>query len=158
MNLLIKYSVQQQIHFNGNVFGNKCCRCNEGSLYTWVQQNFRSDCANPRFFIWRILTGNGCIASLCGQWRLWSDFSYAQADLSLRWAIMSEGFLSCGSYVKLTLSAPKNWILKSIHPDETAHYNPSHLDIRCCESLLTSLMAMKCSSQSDLSDHDSEGQ
>ena len=27
------YSVQQQCHFNGNVFGNKCCRCNEGSLY-----------------------------------------------------------------------------------------------------------------------------
>ena len=67
-------------------------------------------------------------------------------------------FLSCGSYVKLTLSAPKNWILKSVHPDKTAHYNPSHLDLRCCESLLTSLMAVKCSSQSDLSDHDSEGQ
>ena len=27
------YSVQQQIHFTGNVFGNKRCRCNEGSLY-----------------------------------------------------------------------------------------------------------------------------
>ena len=26
-------SLQQQIHFNGNIFGNKCCRCNEGSLY-----------------------------------------------------------------------------------------------------------------------------
>ena len=33
INLLIKYSVQQQIHFNGNVFGNKWCRLNEGSLY-----------------------------------------------------------------------------------------------------------------------------
>ena len=33
INLLIKDSVQQQINFNGNVFGNKCCRCNEGSLY-----------------------------------------------------------------------------------------------------------------------------
>ena len=33
MNLLIKDSLQQQIHFNGNVFGNKCYRCNEGSLY-----------------------------------------------------------------------------------------------------------------------------
>ena len=32
MNLLIKYSVQQQIHLNGNVSGNKCCHCNEGSL------------------------------------------------------------------------------------------------------------------------------
>ena len=36
LNLLIKYSVQEQIHFNGNVFGNKCCRCNEGSLYFQV--------------------------------------------------------------------------------------------------------------------------
>ena len=27
-----KYSVQQQVHFNGNVFVNKCCRCNKGSL------------------------------------------------------------------------------------------------------------------------------
>ena len=32
INLLIKYSVQKQIHFNGNVFGNKCCRRNEGSV------------------------------------------------------------------------------------------------------------------------------
>ena len=31
--LLIKCSVQQPIYFNGNIFGNKCCRCNEGSLY-----------------------------------------------------------------------------------------------------------------------------
>ena len=28
-----KDSLQQQIHFNGNIFGNKCCHCNEGSLY-----------------------------------------------------------------------------------------------------------------------------
>ena len=33
INLLIKYSVQQQFHFNGNGFGNKCYRCNESSLY-----------------------------------------------------------------------------------------------------------------------------
>ena len=33
INLLIKYSVQQQIHFNDNVFENKCCRCDEGSLH-----------------------------------------------------------------------------------------------------------------------------
>ena len=31
----ISISVQQQIYFNGNVFGNKCCRCNEGSLYNF---------------------------------------------------------------------------------------------------------------------------
>ena len=30
---IIMYSVQQQIHFNGNVFGNKHCRYNEDSLY-----------------------------------------------------------------------------------------------------------------------------
>ena len=30
--LSIKDFLQQQIHFNGNSFGNKC-RCNEGSLY-----------------------------------------------------------------------------------------------------------------------------
>ena len=30
--LSIKESLQWQIHFNGNIFGNKCCRCNEGSL------------------------------------------------------------------------------------------------------------------------------
>ena len=29
----IKDSLQQQIHFNGNFFENKCCRCNEGLLY-----------------------------------------------------------------------------------------------------------------------------
>ena len=39
-NLPIKYSVQQQIRFNGNVFGNKYCRCNEGSLYLPSIQQF----------------------------------------------------------------------------------------------------------------------
>ena len=29
--MLTKDSLQQQIHYNGNVFGNKCCRCNGGS-------------------------------------------------------------------------------------------------------------------------------
>ena len=29
--LRIILSLQQKIHFNGNIFGNKCCRCNEGS-------------------------------------------------------------------------------------------------------------------------------
>ena len=28
----IEESLQQQIHFNGNICGNKCCRCNEDSL------------------------------------------------------------------------------------------------------------------------------
>ena len=31
--LSIKNSLQQQIHYNGNIFGKKFCRCNEGSLY-----------------------------------------------------------------------------------------------------------------------------
>ena len=31
--LSINDSLQQQIHYNGNIFGNNCCRCNEGSLY-----------------------------------------------------------------------------------------------------------------------------
>ena len=31
--LSIKDSLEQQIHYNGNIFGNKCCQCNEGSLY-----------------------------------------------------------------------------------------------------------------------------
>ena len=30
--LSIKDSLQQQVHFNGNTFGNKCCRCNKSSL------------------------------------------------------------------------------------------------------------------------------
>ena len=30
---VFKDSLQQQIHYNGNIFGNKCCLCNEGSLY-----------------------------------------------------------------------------------------------------------------------------
>ena len=31
--LSIKDTLQQQIHYNGNIFGNKCCRYNEASLY-----------------------------------------------------------------------------------------------------------------------------
>ena len=33
ISLSIKDSLEQQIHYNGNIFRNKCCRCNEGSLY-----------------------------------------------------------------------------------------------------------------------------
>ena len=33
INLLNKASLKQQIHFNGNIFENKCCRRNEISLY-----------------------------------------------------------------------------------------------------------------------------
>ena len=33
MMLSMKNFLQQQILFNGNIFGNKCCRCHEGSLY-----------------------------------------------------------------------------------------------------------------------------
>ena len=31
--LFINNSFEQQIHFNGKIFRNNCCRCNEGSLY-----------------------------------------------------------------------------------------------------------------------------
>ena len=31
--LLIKNSLQQQIHFNGNIFEEEWCRCNKDSLY-----------------------------------------------------------------------------------------------------------------------------
>ena len=34
--LSIKDSLQQQIHFNGNIFANKCCHYNEGSLYLFT--------------------------------------------------------------------------------------------------------------------------
>ena len=43
-NLLIKYSAQQQIHYNGNVFGNKCCHCKEGSLYIGKHRRLRLVC------------------------------------------------------------------------------------------------------------------
>ena len=33
INLLMKYSVQQQIHFNENDIWNKYCRCNKGLPY-----------------------------------------------------------------------------------------------------------------------------
>ena len=37
--LSVKYYVEQQIHFNGNVFGNKCCYCNEDSLYQYFRKS-----------------------------------------------------------------------------------------------------------------------
>ena len=42
--LSIKDGLKQQIHFNGNTFENKLCRCNEGSLYIlpdWISRNVR---------------------------------------------------------------------------------------------------------------------
>ena len=46
--LSIKDSLQQEIHVNGNIFGNKCCRCNEGSLYIYKQGTSLSDCAGAQ--------------------------------------------------------------------------------------------------------------
>ena len=40
--LSIKDSLQQQIHFNGNIFEIKCSRCNEGSLYFRIEFNILS--------------------------------------------------------------------------------------------------------------------
>ena len=34
--LSMKDALQQYIHYNDNSFGNKCCRCNEGSLYKHI--------------------------------------------------------------------------------------------------------------------------
>ena len=34
--LSIKDSLEQQVHYNGNIFGNKCCHYNEGSLCCMV--------------------------------------------------------------------------------------------------------------------------
>ena len=47
-----------------------------------------------RIFIGRFLDSQWCKVYLSGQWRLWSDCANAQADLSLRWAHMSEGTVS----------------------------------------------------------------
>ena len=42
-----------------------------------------------RIFTRRYLDSQWCKVSSCGQRRLWSDCADAQADLSLRWALMS---------------------------------------------------------------------
>ena len=42
--------------------------------------------AQIRVFAMRSMGSWGPNASSCGQWRLWSDWADAQADLSLRWA------------------------------------------------------------------------
>ena len=47
-----------------------------------------------RIFTGRILDGQGCRVFSCRQQRLWSDYSDAQADLSLRCVHMSEGTFS----------------------------------------------------------------
>ena len=55
MILSIKDSLQQQIHYNGNIFGNIFCRCNEGSLYIkgWAQ-----DYSNLNIFLKPLFRGN----------------------------------------------------------------------------------------------------
>ena len=36
--LLIKIFLLQQIRFKGNIFRNKCCRCNEGQMHMFILQ------------------------------------------------------------------------------------------------------------------------
>ena len=47
-----------------------------------------------RIFTERFLDIKRCQVSLCGQRELWSDWADAHADLSLRWAHMTEGTFS----------------------------------------------------------------
>ena len=49
--LSIKDSLEQQIHYNGNIFGNKCCRCNEGSLYVNAFQRMEIDARKLKMVI-----------------------------------------------------------------------------------------------------------
>ena len=41
--LSIKDSLQQQNHYKGNIFGNKCCRFNEGSQYPLIKSYVSRD-------------------------------------------------------------------------------------------------------------------
>ena len=56
--LLLNNSLQQKIHFNGNIFENKCCHCNEASLYFLVSvvlsfwfKNSGKNCSILLFFV-----------------------------------------------------------------------------------------------------------
>ena len=83
------------------------------------------------------------------QWRLWSDFAYAQADLSLRWVHMSEGTFShveaqivWQSYHKwsATWEMARMSYANSVHvgPDEHAHpcsLNGNALFINMCYNI-----------------------
>ena len=56
--MVIKYSLQKQIHFNGNVFENKCCHCNEGSLYSSISSDTVSMLSDQNFCCPDIPQGN----------------------------------------------------------------------------------------------------
>ena len=45
--LSIKDSLQQQIHYNGNIFGNKFCRRNKGSLYMYADSKGLDQSEHP---------------------------------------------------------------------------------------------------------------
>ena len=56
-----------------------------------------------RIFTGRIFDSQGGKISSCGLWRLWSDCADAQADLSLRWAYMSDSTFSDVTAHKITV-------------------------------------------------------
>ena len=67
-------------------------------LQTWAPSEDSDQPAHSRslirIFTGRFLDSQVCNVSLCGQRKLWSDCADAQADLSLRWAHISEGTFS----------------------------------------------------------------
>ena len=93
-----------------NVFGRVVFMCpleSHGIKCAATTENASRNCAHCKdsdqpahsrslikIFTERILDNQSCKVSSWGQRRLWSDFADAQADLSLRWAHMSEGTLS----------------------------------------------------------------
>ena len=72
-----------------------------------------------RIFTGCILDSQGCKDSSCGQRRLWSDCADAQADLSLRWALMSEGMFhvafqfSTVCVIYIVESYDKDWYIET---------------------------------------------
>ena len=77
------------------------CLLTDVTIWAAAWQNQQNDCApsedsdqygHPpsliRVFAVRSMGSSGPKLSSCGQWRLWSEWADAQADLSLRWAHM----------------------------------------------------------------------
>ena len=69
--LSIKDFLQQQIHYNGNIFGNKCCCCNKGSLYNGAEPwgNVSLGCRQRSRSACKAIVWSGTLYSILYFWK-----------------------------------------------------------------------------------------
>ena len=88
------FQISSHTHTNNNINNNNHKKHSNNKAENNMKTYMRTCAQFDQNLHWACLDNQWCKVSSCGQRRLWSDCADGQADLSHRWAHMSEGTFS----------------------------------------------------------------